>query len=115
MKDRREHKRYFLKALLQADKEGEYSNVTLESINLSAGGLLLRASGKIQVGDTFTLLFSLPDREQPVAAECQAVHNLEAIPGKQYFIGARFIKLEGISKQELDAYLKERFEESFTS
>jgi len=60
MKDRREHKRYFLKALLQADKEGEYSNVTLESINLSAGGLLLRASGKIQVGDTFSTS-SAPD------------------------------------------------------
>ena len=115
MKERRKHKRYYLKALLQANDEAEYSNVTLESINISAGGLLMRASAEIDSGATFTLLFSLPGRSEPVKARCEAVHSLEAIPGKQYFIGARFLDLEGISEAELDDFLKDRFEESFTS
>jgi c-di-GMP-binding flagellar brake protein YcgR len=112
MKDRRKHKRYYLKALLQKEGVEEYSNVTLESINISAGGLLMRSSDLIEVGEKFSLLFSLPGRQQTIGTTCEAVHNLEAIPGKQYFIGAKFLELDGISREELDAYLQSRYDET---
>ncbi len=114
MKERRKHKRYYLKALLQTDEAGEYSNVTLESINISASGLLVRSGIEIAVGEKFTLLFSLPGREQPIKTECEAMHNLEAIPGKQYFVGARFVELDGITPNELHNYLKERYEDTYS-
>jgi c-di-GMP-binding flagellar brake protein YcgR len=112
MKDRRKYKRYYLKALLQTDEAGEYSNVTLESINISAGGLLIRAGAEIAVGGKFVLLFSLPGHEQPIKAQCEVIHNLEAIPSKQYFVGAKFLELEGITAEELGNVLEERFEDS---
>ena len=114
MKDRRKHRRYYLKALLQIAEGGEYSNVTLESINISAGGLLLRSGARIEVGKEFSLLFSLPGHDQPIKATCEAVHNLEAIPGKQYFVGAKFRDVEGITPDELNRHLQEQFEQEPT-
>jgi c-di-GMP-binding flagellar brake protein YcgR len=113
IKDRRKHKRYYLKALLQIEEAGEYSNVTLESINISAGGLLIRSGAEVGVGEVFSLLFSLPGHDQPIRAECEVIHHLEAIPGKQYFVGAKFLKLEGIDSGELERILKERFEDTY--
>jgi c-di-GMP-binding flagellar brake protein YcgR len=109
-KERRDRKRYYFKALLQLADSGEYSNVNLESINISAGGIFFRSSQMLDINKEIRLVFTLPGRKEPVEARCLVVHNLETIPGKQYFIGARFIDLDGISPKELSKYLEERFE-----
>lgn len=111
MKERRKYKRYYLKALLRVTEGGEYSNVDLESINISAGGIFFRSSTEILVGDRISLLFDLPDWHEPIEAGCEAVHSLETMPGKQYFVGVKFLKLEGITETELDTYLREHYDE----
>ena len=108
--ERRGDKRYYFKALVRIAESGEYSNVELESINISAGGIFFRSSRSIDSGKELTLLFSLPGRPEPVEAHCSVMHELETIPGKQYFIGVKFTKLIGISKEDLSAYLAEHFE-----
>lgn len=108
--ERRTHKRYYFKALVRIAESGEYSNVELESINISAGGIFFRSTRNIDSGKELTLLFSLPGRPDPVEAQCTVMHQLETIPGKQYFIGVKFAKLTGITKEELTTYLAEHFE-----
>lgn len=108
--ERRKHKRYYFKALLQIVDTGEYSNVTMEAINISAGGIFFRSSVLLEVDQEAVLIFSLPDYEQPIQALCRVVHSLETIPGKQYFVGVKFIKLEGIKASELSAHLQELFD-----
>ena len=108
--ERRTHKRYYFKALVRIADSGEYSNVELESINISAGGIFFRSSRSIDSGKELSLLFSLPDRPEPVEAHCTVMHELETIPGKQYFIGVKFSKLVGITNEELSTYLAEHFD-----
>ncbi len=110
MKDKREHKRYYLKALLQIADAGEYASITLEAINISAGGIFFRSNTDIPDGDTFSLTMSLPGHPEPVEARCRSIHRVETIPEKQYFIGAKFLALEGITQQKLKSLLRERFE-----
>jgi Tfp pilus assembly protein PilZ len=108
-KERRKHKRYFIKALLRLAEAGEYSNITLEAINLSAGGLFFRSNTKINIGDEINLLFSLPGFSKPIEVRCKAVHSVETVPGKQYFVGVEFQEIKGTSRKELQKFLAEKF------
>lgn len=108
--DRRKNKRYYFKALLQVADTSEYSNVELESINISAGGIFFRSSQMLELDKKLSLLFSLPEIENPVEAQCIVMHNLETIPGKQYFIGVKFTSLDGITTKELEEVLTKHFD-----
>lgn len=110
MKEKREHKRYYIKALLKMADAAEYASITLEAINLSAGGIFFRANADIPEGDTFSLTMSIPGHSEPVEARCRSIHRVETIPEKQYFIGAKFLALEGITKEKLESLLRELFE-----
>jgi c-di-GMP-binding flagellar brake protein YcgR len=108
--ERRRLKRYYFKALLQLADSSEYRNVKLESINISVGGIFFRSNKMLEINKKINLLFTLPGWDKPVEAACRIVHNLETIPGKQYFIGAKFIDLSGITGEELGRYLVDHFE-----
>jgi c-di-GMP-binding flagellar brake protein YcgR len=108
-KERRKQKRYYIKALLRLAEAGEYSNITLEAINLSAGGLFFRSNTKIDVGAELNLLFSLPDFSKPIEVRCTSVHSVETVPGKQYFVGVEFQEIKGTTRKELQKFLEEKF------
>lgn len=111
MKERRKHKRYFFKALLKFADAGEYSNIQLESINLSAGGIFFRTNKNISEGETLNLIFTLPEHQRPIVVKCATVHSVEAIPNKQYYMGVKFLEIDGISEEGLQKNLKEHFED----
>ena len=108
--DKRRAKRYYFKALLQLADASEFSNVELESINISSGGIFFRSSRNLELDTKLNLVFSLPEVETPIEAECNVIHNLETIPGKQYFIGVQFSQLAGISSSGLEEYLAKNYE-----
>lgn len=109
MKERRKHKRYYIKALLRFAEAGEYRNITLEAINVGAGGIFFRTNKKIQVDEKLNLVFSLPGFEKPIEVFCKVIHSVETIPEKQYFAGVEFLELKGTTKEELDKFLEENF------
>jgi len=109
MKERRSNKRYYFRALLRFAEAGEYSNMQMESINVSAGGIFFRTNTKINVGEELNFVFSLPDYSNPIEVRCKAVHSVETIPGKQYFVGVEFKDLKGIESEELQKYLEARY------
>lgn len=108
--DRRKTKRYYFKALLQLADAGEFSNVNLESINISSGGLFFRSSTNLEIGRELNLILSLPEWPQPVEAKCTVMHVLETIPNRQYFVGVSFRDMTGISPEDLDNYLGTHFD-----
>lgn len=108
--DRRKSKRYYFKALLQLADSGEFSNVSLESINISSGGIFFRSSTNLEIGRELNIILALPEWPQPIEARCTVMHVLETIPNRQYFVGVSFSSLEGITPADLDHYLGTHFD-----
>lgn len=87
----------------------EANGVSLESINISAGGIFFRSDRAFEIKEHLFVKFKLPQMEKAIVAECRVMHSLETIPGRQYFIGTCFEKLQGISFARLSELLDESY------
>lgn len=78
-------------------------------VNLSRGGLFVRAEWLPPQGAEFTVQFTLPEDDQPLAPTATAVwrqagHD-RGVPG----FGMRFLELDGATLNTLDGYVHERY------
>lgn len=87
----------------------EADSVSLESINISAGGIFFRSNKSFEIKEHLFVKFKLPQMDKTIVAECRVMHNLETIPGRQYFIGTSFENLQGISFARLTELLDENY------
>lgn len=82
----------------------------LESVNISAGGIFFRSNKAFDRDSKLIIRFTIPGQEAAVTSHCSVIHNLETIPGRQYFVGVRFDTLEGISQSRLNSLLSEQYD-----
>lgn len=85
------------------------ASVRLESINISAGGVFFRSNKPFAENEQILLRFDAPWREEPMLAECEVIHSLETIPGRQYFVGTRFKRLHAVDRETLSDQLDSHF------
>lgn len=105
----RRYKRYYYKTPLVLEESRELS---LESINISQGGIFFRSSELLEINKSLSLSFVLPGKEETIEAQCSVIHNLETIPSRQYFVGVRFIKILRSSIEDLGTYLRNYFDQA---
>ncbi|MBW2242976.1 MAG: response regulator [Deltaproteobacteria bacterium] len=83
-------------------------------VNLSRGGLFVRADWLPPQGSEFTVEFTLPDDDTPLAPTATAVWRQPGKDRSANGFGMRFLELDGATLNALDGYVHERYSPSAT-
>ncbi|MCP5058247.1 MAG: response regulator [bacterium] len=78
-------------------------------VNLSRGGLFVHAEWLPPQGAEFTVEFTLPDENKPLAPTAKAVWRQPGRARSVQGFGMRFLELDGATLNTLDGYVHERY------
>jgi uncharacterized protein (TIGR02266 family) len=100
-------KRRFRRVALVERVEAEIGGrpCTVETRNISVGGMLIRSETTAAENETITLKFTLPGSNEEIRVRCAVQH---ASPGA--FMGVRFLDLTPLAAAAIEKFVGENFE-----
>ena len=102
--EKRRHPRYEFRTTVWFDQGEGMEPLSLTTVNVSAGGILLATERLTKLGDTVKLKLDLPFITEPIKAVGRVVRISEGI-GEAKLVGLELIAVEGLTEGQFLRFL----------